>query len=130
MPGFPFPGQTYKASAMKRRVSEIAEAVGARVVDDPGVEISGVARIAAASTGDIVFAENEKSLAAALQSGASAVIAGNFAEAAKASSKALLIVSHPRLAFARAAELVRESVGRKSGVHPIALVHESIRLGG
>ncbi len=113
---------------MKRRVSEIAEAVGARVVGDEGVEVSGVASIAAASTGDVVFAEDEKSLAAALQSCASAVIAGSFAEAAK-TSKALLITSHPRLAFARAAELLRDSAQHNAGVHPSATVHESAKLG-
>jgi UDP-3-O-[3-hydroxymyristoyl] glucosamine N-acyltransferase len=115
---------------MKRRVSEIAEAVGARVVGDAGVEVSGVSSTSAASTGDIVFVEQEKGLAPALQSRASAVIAGRFAATAKASTaKALLIVSHPRLAFARAAELIRDPARRKPGVHPKAAVQESAKLG-
>ena len=63
---------------MKRRVSEIAEAVGARVEGDASVEVSGVASIASASSGDIVFAGDEKSSGAALQSPASAVIAGEL----------------------------------------------------
>ncbi len=113
---------------MKRRVSEIAEAVGARVVGDVGVEVSGVSSIAAASAGDIVFVEEEKSLAAVLQSNASAVIAMSFAETAK-TSKTLLIVAHPRLAFARAAELVHGTAKRKPGVHPNATVHGSASLG-
>ncbi len=112
---------------MKRRVSEIAEAVGARLVGDV-VEVSGVSSIAAASAGDLVFAEDEKSLAAALQSRASAVIAGSFAEATK-TSKALLIVSHPRLAFARAAELLHDRSQRKPEVHSSAVVHGSVSLG-
>jgi len=113
---------------MKRRVSEIAEAVGARVVGDANVEVGGVSSIAAASPGEIVFLEGEKGLAAALQSGASAVIAGNFAETTK-TSKVLLIVPHPRLAFARAAELLRDPAARKPGVHSSAAVHESASLG-
>jgi UDP-3-O-[3-hydroxymyristoyl] glucosamine N-acyltransferase len=113
---------------MKRRVSEIAEAVGARLVGDAVVEVSDASSIAAASTGGIVFAEDEKSLAAALQSDASAVIAGNFAESTK-SSKTLLIVPHPRLAFARAAELLHDSTKRQPGVHPHAAVHGSAHLG-
>jgi UDP-3-O-[3-hydroxymyristoyl] glucosamine N-acyltransferase len=113
---------------MKRRVSEIAEAVGARVVGDADGEVSGVASIAGASQGDIVFAEDEKSLAMALQSRASAVIAGSFAEAAK-TSKALLIAPHPRLAFARAAELLHDSAKRQPGVHSHAAVHGSANLG-
>jgi len=113
---------------MKRRVSEIAEAVGARVVRDEGVEVSGVSSTKAASPGDVVFGEDEKSFAAALQSGASAVIAGSFAETAK-TAKALLIVAHPRLAFARAAELLHDAAKRNPGAHPSAAVHESANLG-
>jgi UDP-3-O-[3-hydroxymyristoyl] glucosamine N-acyltransferase len=113
---------------MKRWVSEIAEVVGARVVGDSGVEVSNVSTIAAASPGDIVFVEGEKRLPAALQSRASAVIAGSFAETAK-TSKALLIVPHPRLAFARAAELLRDPAARKPGVHSSAAVYESAKLG-
>jgi UDP-3-O-[3-hydroxymyristoyl] glucosamine N-acyltransferase len=113
---------------MRRRVSEIAEAVGARLVGDAGVEVSGVSSIAAASWGDLVFVEEEKGLTAALQSGASAVIAGIFAEAAKP-SKTLLIVAHPRLAFARAARLIHGAAKRKPGLHPSAAVHESAKLG-
>jgi len=128
-PSFPFRTQTYKTGAMKRRVSEIAEAVGARLVGDAGVEVSAVSSIAAASPGDVVFAEDDKSLAAALQSRASAVIVGNFAQAASVSPKALLIVSHPRLAFARAAELLRDPAARKPGVHSSAAVYESAKLG-
>ena len=113
---------------MKQRVREIGEAVGARVVGDANVEVSGVSSIASASPGDIVFLEGEKGLAAALQSGASAVIAGSFAETAK-TSKTLLIVPHPRLAFARAAELLHDSAQRQPGVHPHAAVHQSANLG-
>ena len=112
---------------MKRRVSEIAEAVGARVVGDANVEVSGVASMAA-SAGDVVFVEAEKSLAEALRSGASAVIAGSFAETAK-TSKTLLIVAHPRLAFARAAELVHDVAKHQPGVHPHAAVHGSANFG-
>jgi UDP-3-O-[3-hydroxymyristoyl] glucosamine N-acyltransferase len=113
---------------VKRRVSEIAEAVGARALGDASVEVTGVSSIAAASPGDIVFAEDEKSLAAALQSPASAVIAGSFTVTVN-TSKVILIASHPRLAFARAAELLRDPASHKPGVHPSAWVHESARLG-
>ena len=98
------------------------------MVGDAGVEVSGVASIAAASSGAIVFAEDEKTLTAALQSSASAVLAGSSAETAK-TSKAVLIVSHPRLAFARAAELLHDSARRQPGVHPHAAVHGSASLG-
>ena len=113
---------------MKQRVSQIAEVVGARALGDAGIEITGVSSIAAASVGDIVFAEDEKSLAAALQSRASAVIAGSFTVTVN-TSKTILIASHPRLAFARAAELLRDPAARKPGVHSSAAVDESAKLG-
>jgi UDP-3-O-[3-hydroxymyristoyl] glucosamine N-acyltransferase len=113
---------------MKRRISEIAEAVVGRALGDASIEVSGVSSIAAASSGDLVFAEDEKSLAAALQSGASAVIAGSFTVTVN-TSKTILIASHPRLAFARAAEMLHDSVEYTHGVHPSAIVHASARLG-
>jgi UDP-3-O-[3-hydroxymyristoyl] glucosamine N-acyltransferase len=113
---------------MKRRVSEIAEAVGARALGDASIEVSGVSSIAEASRGDLVFAEDEKSLSAALRSRASAVIAGSFTVTVN-TSKTILIASHPRLAFARAAELLRDPAAHKPGVHSSATVHESAKLG-
>jgi UDP-3-O-[3-hydroxymyristoyl] glucosamine N-acyltransferase len=113
---------------MKRRVSEIAAAVGARALGDASIEVSGVSSIAAASPGDLVFAEDEKSLAAALQSRTSAVIVGNFTATVN-TSKVILIASHPRLAFVRAAELLRDPASHKPGVHSGAAVDQSARLG-
>ena len=67
--------------AMKRSVREIAEAVGARLVGDGDATVGGVASIASASPDDLVYVADEKYLAAALQSLAGAVIAGEFASA-------------------------------------------------
>ena len=127
-PGFPFPSQTYKTSAMQRRLSEIARAVGARVIGDERLEITGVASIASAKGSDLVFVEDEKHLASALQSKAAAVIAGTFAENNN-SSKPLLIAANPRLAFARAARLLHGQDGTAAGIHPAAVVYPSADLG-
>src|ERR1700690_654140 len=113
---------------MKRRISEIAEAVGARALGDANVEVRGVSSIAAASPGDLVFAEDEKSFSAALQSRASAVIAGSFTVTVN-TSKTILIASHPRLAFARAAELLRDRSQRKPEVHSSGAVPGWAHLG-
>jgi UDP-3-O-[3-hydroxymyristoyl] glucosamine N-acyltransferase len=120
--------QTYKTGAMKRRVGEIAKAVEARVVGDEHAEISGVASIATASAGDLVFVEDEKHLDSALQSPAAAVIAGVFAKKLT-TAKTLLIAANPRLAFARAAAFMRDRQEHKPGVHSSAVVHESVDLG-
>jgi UDP-3-O-[3-hydroxymyristoyl] glucosamine N-acyltransferase len=113
---------------MKRSLREIAAAVEARLQGDGSVEVSGVASIGSASQHDLVFVEEEKHLLRALQSGAGAVIAGEFAAAS--SGKPLLISRHPKLTFARAARILRDGNrdGRGVGVHATAVVHPSARL--
>jgi UDP-3-O-[3-hydroxymyristoyl] glucosamine N-acyltransferase len=106
---------------MKTRLKDIAEAIQARVIGDDKVEISGLASIASAKPGDLVFVEDEKHLQLALQSPASAVIAGKFANAGK-SSKSLLVVSNPRLAFARSAALLHKPSDRKPEISAAAVV--------
>jgi UDP-3-O-[3-hydroxymyristoyl] glucosamine N-acyltransferase len=113
---------------MGQQIKQLAEKIGARVVGDGTVEATGVASVTAAGKGDVVFAEDEQNLAAALKSHASVVIAGDFAEKAQ-TSKALLIVAHPRLAFARAARSLRNHAGQQPGIHPTAVVHPSAALG-
>ena len=116
------------SKAMKRAVREVAEFIKARVSGDGSVELTGIASVAAASAGDLVFVESEKHLQAALASQASAVIAGDFA-AGVSSSKPLLLSPQPRLAFARAAQLLCSKPDRVPGIHPSALVHASAILG-
>jgi UDP-3-O-[3-hydroxymyristoyl] glucosamine N-acyltransferase len=113
---------------MKRKLLQMAELVGARLQGDGSVMVAGVASIASATADDLVFVEDEKYLSRALQSGAGAVIAGEFA--AGASGKPLLICCHPKLAFARAAQMLRSdrSFRTADGVHATAVVHSSARL--
>ncbi len=118
---------------MKRSLLSIAESVEAQVVGDGAIEVSGIASISQATSVDLVFVEDEKSLAAALRSRAAAVIAGEFARAAgpkdKDDAKPLLISRHPRLAFARAAQILCPLPERQPGTHPTAVVHGSAWLG-
>jgi len=114
--------------AMKRSLQQIAEAVGARLHGDGSVEVESVASIGSASRHDLVFVEDEKYLSRALQSGAGAVIAGEFA--AGSSGKPVLISGHPKLTFARAAAFLQDKnrEGRTAGAHATAVVHSSSRL--
>lgn len=112
---------------VKHPVKEIAEHVRASVQGDGRVEVTGVSSIASASLGSLVFVEDEKNLRLALGSRAAAVIAGDFALGADA-SKPLLISSQPRLAFARAAQFLSESLLQQAGVHPSAVVDPSAGL--
>jgi len=113
---------------MKRSLREIAELVQARLLGDGEVEVTGIASMHSAVTGDLVFVEDEKNLAKALQSGAAAVIAGEFA-AKNRSPKPLLISDQPRLAFARAAKLLGPHEAVQAGVHQTAIIHPSAKIG-
>ncbi len=115
---------------MKCSLDDVADALGARLVGGNGLQVSGVASIEAASANDLVFVEDEKNLAPALRSAAGAVIARDFALAVSP-SKPLLIVDHPKLAFARAAQLLLHGIratDEKSRVHPSAVIHPSSQL--
>lgn len=111
-----------------RTVRQIAEAVGARLIGDAGVEVTGLASIESASPHDLVFIEDEKHLDAALRSRAGAMIAGEFAASATC-DRPLLISGHPKLAFARAAPVLRNEHDTVSGLSAAAVVHPSARLG-
>jgi UDP-3-O-[3-hydroxymyristoyl] glucosamine N-acyltransferase len=113
---------------MKRSLQQIAEAVEARLQGDGTVEVGGVASIGSAEQHDLVFVEDEKHLVRALQSGAGAVIAGEFAAAS--SGKPLLISRHPKLTFARAARFLRAGNRdvHNAGIHVTAVVRTSARL--
>jgi UDP-3-O-[3-hydroxymyristoyl] glucosamine N-acyltransferase len=113
---------------MKLSLREIAEAVPLRIVGDPAVELAGISSIESASPGHLVFVEDEKNLHRALESPASAVVAGEFAANVN-TTKPLLIARQPRLAFARVAQLLNLPDQSASGVHPSAVVHLSVRLG-
>ena len=109
------------------KVSALAESVGAQVLGDGKIEVKGISSIRFASAGDLVFVEDEKNLRLAIESRASAIIAGGFATK-KTYSKPLLITKQPRLTFARATKLLRRKPDRQSGVHSSVIVHSSARL--
>jgi UDP-3-O-[3-hydroxymyristoyl] glucosamine N-acyltransferase len=113
---------------MKRSLHDIADAVAARLIGENHAEIRSVSSLASASEHDLVFVEEEKHLDAALRSRAGAIVAGEFAASCNA-GRPLLISAHPKLAFARAAQLLRDPVGERAGVHATAVVHPSAVLG-
>lgn len=113
---------------MKRRLKEIADSIGARVLGDSDLEVTNIASIQSAKAGDLVFVEHEKNLTSAMQSQATAVIAGEFA-ANCTSSKPRLISDQPRLAFARAARLLHDDHAHEHGTHWTAVVDDTAIVG-
>ena len=114
---------------MARSLQEVADFVRARVVGDANLEITGIASLGSASSGDLVFVEDEKHFPAALASSAAAVIVGSI-PGGHQSTKPLLICDQPRLAFARAAELLLARAVPDAAVHATAVVHPTAKLGG
>jgi UDP-3-O-[3-hydroxymyristoyl] glucosamine N-acyltransferase len=113
---------------MSSTVRAVSESVHGRVAGDGEVLLSGMASIGSAASGDLVFVEDAKNLALALKSRASAIIAGEFA-AEKTYGKPVIITKQPKLAFARAANILHPAKTHQSGIHPTAIVHPSVRSG-
>jgi UDP-3-O-[3-hydroxymyristoyl] glucosamine N-acyltransferase len=114
---------------MKHSLAEIAKGIGARLLGDGAREVGGIASVESATEDDVIFVEDERRLVAALQSAAGAVITGEFGAKAR-TAKPLLVVRQPRLAFLRAARVLRPARGRGyPGVHSTAVVHDSVKLG-
>jgi UDP-3-O-[3-hydroxymyristoyl] glucosamine N-acyltransferase len=118
---------------MKHTLWDLAEHLGGHLVGDGSVRISSVASLRSADAESLVFVEDAKHLSSALVSPAAAVIVGNFAAGEVSvpapAQKPLLIVSQPRLAFARAAKLLRGTEERGRSIHPSASVGASVQLG-
>ncbi len=110
-------------------LSQLALSLGAEL--DHGLAdsvITGVSSIPAAGPGCLVFAEEEVSLAAALASSAAAVLV-SLQVAVPSGSKPVLRTPQPRLAFARAAVLLRGAPPSPS-VHATAVVAPGAHMAG
>lgn len=115
------------STAQSYSVLELASRCGALLKGDGATLISGIASLKAAREGDLVFAADEANLRQALESGATAVIAGEFAQHLPP-TKPILIVSDPKLAFARIAGLFSSS-RRREGCDESAQIHLSAQIG-
>ena len=110
---------------MRYTLKELARELKLEVLGDSSVEVGAVASIAHASVSDLVFAEDDRALEEALVSKAGAVIARE----AKNDTKPVLLAPDPKLAFARAAQLLHVTAGTGLGVHPSAIVGKNVTIG-
>ena len=110
-------------SAKTLRAAEIAELLG--VVTNSTSELSRVSGLEGAGPDAVVFAEDVRTLAAAIETGAGLILAR--VRAAQADER-VLIVKDPRYAFALCAKaLAGVRTGRE--VHPSAAVDASAKVG-
>ncbi len=117
---------------MKLQLSVLAEKLGCRLIGDGFVTVEHLSSLKSADAKSLVFVDDAKHFMSALASTAAAVIAGTFAEApgkGESNRKPILISLQPRLAFARAAKLLRDSAASGRGIHPSAIVAASVISG-
>src|SRR5437879_3273940 len=111
---------------MSFTVAQIAEQLGAEVIGDASVKLTGLAPAQLARTGELTFAENETYFAEADKSQAAAIlVAGPFAAA---SNKVLLRVANPRVAMARVLPLFFPPDEYPRGIHPNAVIASSAQI--
>jgi UDP-3-O-[3-hydroxymyristoyl] glucosamine N-acyltransferase len=105
--------------------SELAKHLGGELMGDATLQITGFAPADRARAGDLTFAENEEYLAKAEKSAASAVLVGT---AGTSSTKTLIRVKNPRVAFANVLPLFFPEQQFAPGIHPTAVVAKSARI--
>ena len=113
---------------MELTVQDLAALVGGQFVSGGDARITGAAAIADAGAGDVTFFGNAKYVAALKNCRATAVLVPpDFAESI---SPIAIRVPNPSLAFAKLLErLAPPPIIFAPGVHPTAVVAESVELG-
>ena len=110
---------------MPYTATEIARHMQGEVIGDGSVVLKNFAPADRAQAGDVTFAENADYLALAEKGAASAIIVGS---AIAASSKVLIRVANPRVAFAKTLALFFPEPVFKAGIHPTAVVAASAQI--
>jgi len=111
---------------MRKKLRELAQWVGGSVVGDEDLEISGVASLEEARTGEITFIANPKYLPKLGETHASAVIVSTEIPQA---NKPLLCVANPQLAFTKILTLFSQKTYQPTGINPHAWISPTALLG-
>jgi len=113
-------------------VAELATHVGGRLIGDGNIHIERVADLSTAGTGEIAYVEDEKFFEAGKSTQASCLIAPEEFVAfvkdlitEKVFGPVLIEVVKPKLAFARAAEVLHPPKRREPFVHESATIADS-----
>ncbi|KPJ67058.1 hypothetical protein AMJ44_07470 [candidate division WOR-1 bacterium DG_54_3] len=108
------------------KLKELAQLVSGKVLGNEELEITGATSIEDAKNGELVFVLDNKFLALALKSKASALVASSKA---KIKAKAAILVDNPRLAMAKILPLFAPQRHAPKGIHKTAIIPKSCRLG-
>jgi UDP-3-O-[3-hydroxymyristoyl] glucosamine N-acyltransferase len=104
---------------MKYTAKDLAEASGAVLEGDGSLELAGVAAPERASSGDLIFVDSAKHTARVEASASKCVILPSGLTVA---GKTALRAKDAKLAFAKAAALLRDASVIANGVHPTAVI--------
>jgi UDP-3-O-[3-hydroxymyristoyl] glucosamine N-acyltransferase len=107
------------------KVRELSRLLGGELHGEGDSEIHGVAGLEEAGPHDLTFAEGARAVGQAQHSRASCILVPQGVTIAGRTSVA---VSHPKLAFIRAAEALLPKSHPQSGIHPTAVVAPSARI--
>jgi UDP-3-O-[3-hydroxymyristoyl] glucosamine N-acyltransferase len=108
------------------KLRDIASALGCEWIGDGEIEITGVAGMEHATAGHLTFLANPKYAHKVKDTRASAIV---VAEAQRDLPIASLISSNPYLDFARALEFFYQPPKPPPGIHPLASIAKSARIG-
>jgi UDP-3-O-[3-hydroxymyristoyl] glucosamine N-acyltransferase len=108
-------------------LAELADLLGARLVGDGAVTITGVAGLREARRGDVTFLVNPRYEGYLKDTGASAVL---VAEVRPDCAIPQLVAADPYMAFLKAVKIFRQERPRPPvGVHPTAVIASGVVLG-
>ncbi len=111
---------------MEMTLQEVAERIGGEVIGDPAVAVRTISGLENAGEGSLAWIEKRRFMKAAEESPAAAVIVPADIET---SSKPLVRVKNPRLAFARLAQIFFPPRKYAPGIAPTAVVSPAARIG-
>jgi UDP-3-O-[3-hydroxymyristoyl] glucosamine N-acyltransferase len=109
------------------RVRELAEWLGATFEGDGEKELTGVAPLESAGSGDVSFVASRKASEKAESSAAGCLIVP--ADWPAGTHRTVIRFPEPRTAFARAVSRFHPTAELKPGVHPTAVVGKDVELG-
>jgi UDP-3-O-[3-hydroxymyristoyl] glucosamine N-acyltransferase len=104
---------------MKHTAGDLAGAIGALLEGDAATELTGVAAPERAASSDLIFVDSPKQAARAQSSAAKCVV---LPPGLVVAGKTVLRVQNAKVAFAKAAALLREPSIIATGVHPTAVI--------
>ena len=109
------------------KLSQIALALACELDGDPNLEITGIATIETAQTGDLTFLSNARYKRALASTRASAVILRDLTD--RPPKLAAVVSPNPYLTFAQALPLFHQPVAHPPGIHPLAVIAPTARIG-